>query len=205
MPSSLHTLFQSIFLAWLQSNTAPDAPIEGATPELTDWLGTQPKDFTFDAYQQLAEEPEWGWQAIEFSDMFDGQFFFYVPTAWAASMHSQVSATFEDAHAAPQQAISLVSVSTWQAQAHELLTQQRVVAFTYYPLFQPYYHQWVFVTAGDASSVQTYGVFSSGDWLIVAEGSAPQGDAQALSHQLTVLVNSNPWYGWLQAAKRQKE
>lgn len=205
MPTSLHTVFQSIFLAWLQSHTAPDAPIEGATPELTHLLGTEPKDFTFDAYQHLAEESDWRWQTIEFSDMFDGQFFFYVPTAWSAAPRSQVSATFEDAHATPQQTISLVSISAWYAQAQALIDQKRVLAFTYYPLLPPYYHHWVFVTAEGPTDVQAYGVFSAGDWLIVVEGQAPQGDAQTINYQLTALVNSNPWYGWLQAAKRQQQ
>lgn len=91
----------------------------------------------------------------------------------------------------------------WQPRARSIREQNQVVAFAYYPLWRPHYHQWVFVTAGAAAEVTAYGVYSSDDWLVVVEGDMPDRAPPSLDDQLTALINSNPWYGWIQAAKAQ--
>ena len=203
MPSQLHTLFQPLFGSWLQSGAAPAAAMEGVTPEFTGWLNdTRPDAFTFDALHHSTPSPGWAWQAIEFSDLFDGQFYFYLPADWSAMQRGPARAVL-GAGPARRQSICLLPSADWQPQAGEVLANRRVTAFAYYPLWRPYYHQWVFVTAGEAAEVTVHGVYSAGDWLVVVAGTVPGGAPSDLKEQLSALVNSNPWYGWIQAAKAQ--
>lgn len=204
MTTSLQNLFQALFLHWLQSETAPGDPIEGVTPEFAAWRGTQPDAFSFDSLIHRSQLPGWAWQTVEFSDIFDGQFFFYLPGCWSATQLAQASAAFDDA-GTRQQSVTLLLRTSWQPQANAILEHDRVVAFAYYPLLRPHYHQWLFVTTSGGVEVKAYGVFSAGDWLIVVEGAVPDGAHPALDNQLAALVNSNPWYGWIEAARAQQQ
>lgn len=204
MPTQLHDLFQSLFLSWLHSGAAPGAAVEGVTPEFTGRLGdTQPDTFTFDVLLHATRSLGWVWQAIEFGDIFDGQFFLYVPADWSDLQHGPAQAVL-GADQARRQSVRLLPRANWQPPAAALLADRRVTAFAYYPLWRPYYHQWVFVTAGEAAEVTAHGVYSSGDWLVVVEGEVPDGVPDSLNEHLTALVNSNPWYGWIQAAQAQQ-
>ena len=66
---------------------------------------------------------------------------------------------------------------------------------------RPHYHQWVFVTEAAGAVPVCTGAYSAGDWMVVVQGEAEGPDA--LRQQLTALVNSNPWQGWITAARTQ--
>lgn len=201
MTTTIHNLVQTLLSQWLESDATPESPIEGVAPEFANSLAIRPEEFTFDSLFHNAEMPDWMWKAIEFNEVFDGQFFFYLPTAWSKTRQEKLNVIFGDT-TATRQSILLTKKSFWQPHIINFLQEARVVAFAYYPLHTPHYHQWVFVTEdNDAGSMWTFGVYSSGDYLVIVKGDAPT--ISDLNHQLTSLINSNPWYGWIESAKVQ--
>lgn len=203
MTSSLHALFQTLFFGWLDTQVAPDAPVEGVTPDFAALLATEPASFSFDTLVHREPLPGWTWRAIEFGDIFDGRFFFYVPLAWS-TLEQQGPWAWLSEGGARLQSIVVVHWSHWGPHVRGLVEQGRVLAFAYYPLYRPSYHQWIFALAGeDGPGATLHAAFSAGDWLVAVEGAAA--DGPEVARQLTALVNSNPWYGWIEAAKAQRQ
>jgi hypothetical protein len=203
MPSSLHTLFESLLVSWLDTGAAPDAAVEGVTPEFAALLGTQPADFTFDDLAHAAPAPEWTWLSLEIPQYFDGPFAFYVPRAWAELSQESAWAWLHEG-GEQRQSIVLLDELFWKPYARAIVERGRVLAFSYASLLRPSYHQWIFVLAHDASGgAVAHAAYSAGEWFVSVEGAPASG--AALRTQLTALVNSNPWYGWIDAARAQRE
>lgn len=201
MSSSIHDLFQRLLTGWFASGTVPASPIEGATPEFTNILQVDEKGFSFDSFIGRANPAEWTWKFVEFRQVFDGQFAFYVPASWALARQTGNGVLF--AHGTqPQQSILLAQKAAYRPQFVQLLGTSHVLAFAYYPLLRPHFHQWLVVSRNAVpGQVRATAIFPASDWLVVVEGTA-SGEG-GLKDQLTALVNSNPWHGWIQAAKRQ--
>jgi hypothetical protein len=203
MPSSLHNLFHTLLAGWLETGTAPDAPVEGVTLAFAGMLGAQPSEFTFDAHLHRAQEPGWAWRAITFGDIFEGAFSFYLPQEWSDVAQEGAWAWLSEG-GVQQQAIVVVHESFWQPHVRGLVEQGEVLAFAYYPLLRPSYHQWVFALADESGQgATTYAAFSAGEWIVAVQAAAASGPA--LARQLTSLVNTSPWHGWIQAASAQRE
>lgn len=201
MTTDLHNLCRTLLSQWLETSAAPDAPVEGVTPEFGEALDVQPQAFTFDACFHQTPTPEWAWRSIEFSDIFDGQFFFYLPETWSVVAQAAQTAAF-GVDGAARLALQLGRLSDWRPFARNWLDASRIIGFAYYPLHRPHYHHWLVVTGADEGRPrQVYAVYSSGDWLVATQGDAPT--AADLNVNLTALINSNPWYGWIRAAKAQ--
>ncbi len=206
MKTSLHTLYQPIFCQWLEDDLAPDAPIEGITPEFALRMLVQSDLFTFDELIQSEPEVGWEWVGVAFDQVFDGQFFFYIPSEWTRqeAMGTRVVLGEKERD---RQLVYPILKSLWADQIQTVLDRDHVLGFAYYPLFRPHYHQWVMVIGTEAEDTLTdpltvYAIFSSGDWVVVAEATAAT--ATELRDQLVTVINSNPWYGWLEAAKAQQ-
>ncbi len=207
MKTSLHTLCQRIFCQWLDDDVAPDAPIEGITPEFATRMAVQPDLFSFDDLIQPTPESGWQWVAVEFDQVFDGQFFFYLPAGWSRQDALGTRVIVGEAERDRQLAYPILK-SLWADQMRTVFERDHVLGFAYYPLFRPHYHQWVMVIATEAEDTMTdpltvYAVFSAGDWVVVVEATAAT--AMELRDQLVAGINSNPWQGWLQAAKAQQQ
>ncbi|RUR72448.1 hypothetical protein DSM107007_57290 [Nostoc sp. PCC 7120 = FACHB-418] len=201
MTTAINNLFHPIFSQWLESGLAPESAIEGVAPEFASLLQVQAEEFTFDSLFHNAQMPDWTWNAIEFNEVFDGQFFFYLPTIWAESRQQGLNVAFGDTTSI-RQSILLTKKSLWQTGISEFLQGVRVIAFAYYPLHKPNYNQWVVVTKdNETGAMWTFAVYSSGDYLVAVKADAAT--TFELNQQLTSLINSNPWYGWIESAKKQ--
>lgn len=200
--SSLQNIFQPIFLRWLDEGLAPDAAVEGVTPVFAKRLGQPPADFTLEALFHTEWQPDWAWAAIDFNEIFGGQFYFYWPTTWSAFEQNTTTAAVGESGVL-QQDIFLVQLHHWQPRIRKRLERQQILAFAYYPLFRPHYHQWLIVLSAEEANVfEISAAFASGEWLVVIESQAAT--AAELMRQLTALINANPWHGWIQAAKAQQ-
>lgn len=181
----------------------PTTPIEAASPAFTNLLGQQPADFTFDAYQHSEPHADWALASVAFNEIFDGRFYFYWPSQWAVTEQKMAMAEVADSEG-HQQNIFLAQRHHWQPRIREHLTHQKLLAFTYTPLLWPNYVHWVIVLSTNRpNTVALATAFSSGEWLVVLESVAAS--AEEIKRQLTVHLNSNPWYGWIQAAKAQQQ
>ena len=202
MSDSVHDLFQTVASQWLATGTGPNAALEAAAPEFGQLMAAKLEDFSFDYFFHSWHVPGWGWRCIEFRDVFDGRFFFYLPAAWSQILQSGTRALIRDV-TSRKQSVQLLQKAVWQQQLDDLLSHRRALAFAYFPLHRPQFHQWLLITRGGSlEPVGVHAVFSAGDWLVVAEG---EGSSAASLHvQLTSLINSNPWQGWIHAARTQQ-
>lgn len=201
MPNQLQPLFEKLIFQWLTTEAAPEAPVEGVTPGLAAKLGGEPRAITFDAFLHPEAQPGWRWLGLAFDAVFDGQFYFYAPEAWVeGERQGQQIATLAEPPMARQKII-LSPKPFWREHLQGVLAAATVTGFAYYPRHRPHYHQWVFVTEADGAAPVCTGAYSAGDWVVVVQGEAAGPDA--LRQQLTALVNSNPWHGWIAAARAQ--
>ena len=190
MGTSIHDLFQQLITQWLESGRVPDAPMEGVDPEFARLQSVHPEEFTFDSLLHQTDAPDWAWKRIEFSDHFEAPFFFYLPIAWSEVRKEGSTALVGDA-ARPRQQLCLGQKSSWHEWISTLLEGARVVAFAYYPLHAPEYHQWIFVTAAtDERPIGTFAAYDAGDWLVTVQGEAST--PSELTCQLLALINSSP-------------
>lgn len=172
------------------------------TPEFAALLGAQPADFTFDELAHAAPAPDWAWRTLEFP-RYDGPFAFYVPRAWNELSQKSAWAWLHEG-GAQRQSIMLIDEELWKPYVRRMVASGRVLAFSYTALLRPIYHQWIFVLAHDESGgAVAHAAYSAGEWSVSIEG-APASGAELRRH-LTALVNSNPWYGWIDAARAQRE
>ncbi|BCL39716.1 hypothetical protein [Nostoc sp. MS1] len=201
MTTTINNLFHPIFLQWLESGITPESAIEGVAPEFANLLQVQAEQFTFDSLFHNDQMPDWAWNVIEFNEVFDGQFFFYLPITWSESRQQGLNVVFGDTKSI-RQSIFLTKKSLWQPSISKFLQGVKVVAFAYYPLHKPNYDQWVFVTEdNETGTMWTFAVYSSGDYLVAVKADAPT--TSELNQQLTSVINSNPWYGWIESATKQ--
>jgi len=201
MTNSIHHLFKDLLTQWLESGVVPRSSMEGIAPEFAQRMAIQPEEPLFDSLLHMSEVLGWKCQPVEFNDMFDGPLFFYVPTTWSEIRQNGPAATFGDT-ATTQQSLFLIQKSQWQPRMSRFFEESSVVAFAYNLLYPPHYYQWIFVVGTEETTpMWTFAAYSAGDWLVVVKGNASS--ASTLKEQLTSLINSNPWYGWIEAAKVQ--
>jgi hypothetical protein len=203
-PSPLQNAFETVFFGWLENGHRPPAEaLEGITPVFGYLAGKLSAEFTFEAYFHTEPQAGWAWAATEFNEIFDGRFYFYWPSTWAVTeQKTAMAVTAEEGE--PRQNIFLAQRHHWQPRIHEHLAQQQLLAFAYMPMLWPNYSHWLMVlSTKQPNTVAITSAFSSGEWLVVIESLAASADE--LNQQLTARLNSNPWYGWIQAAKAHRE
>lgn len=198
-PSPLQNAFEAVFFSWLENGQTPPAEaLEGITPAFGYLAGKLPAEFTFDAYFHAEPQAGWVWVAIEFNEIFDGRFYLYWPSAWAVT-EQQTALAVAAEEGEPRQNIFLAQRHHWQPRIREHLAKQQLLAFAYSPMLWPNYSHWLMVlSTKQPNTVAITSAFSSGEWLVVIEGLVTSADE--LNQQLTARLNSNPWYGWIQAA-----
>jgi hypothetical protein len=203
MPSSIHALFQTLISDWLARGRAPTSAMEGIAPGLARFLNTTPEEFSFDSLFQGGGEAGWEWKAVRFPEMFDGPFMMRLPAAWSDIRQKGADASVRDAVAA-RQSLHLVSKERWRSSMSSFLEGGDITGFAFYPLHPPYYLQWLFVV-GDGSSgpAWAWSAYSAGDSILLVKGDAV--DGPELKVHLASLVNSNPWHGWIEAARAQQD
>jgi hypothetical protein len=192
-------VFSRALLKWLDS-AEPDLPAqESCTSEFAALLGYEPRDFTFDLFFLPEVEKNWEWRHIVFPVFSRGFFCFCVPRAWNVTNQMEYLAnigTEEKVH----QTIFLMNTARWDENMREFVKKENVVGFAYYPLFRNTYHKWLF-------AVFKNGVYwlwhVSGTKEYVVLQKADGNDRESLTVQLISLLNSNPWLGWIEAAKKE--
>lgn len=200
MSNALSSIFPPVFRSWLEMGQAPEASSEGVSPEFTGWLGGSPTTITFDQFKTLPESG-WGWRSIDFPEIFDGLFYFYLPVSWNNVALERAGGKFGDAQQFYIQ-LFLIPGEYYQAEAARILEAERLVAFMHRPQLQPSYHQWVYVTCDPDDIVSVHSIYSAGEWYVAAKGQTHKSQKATLSDLLTFAVLSNPWSGWLEAAKK---
>jgi hypothetical protein len=195
--NSAHSVCADLLRSWVGGRGAPEGGVEGASPALAAALSTSPADLTFDAFFHSAREPGWGWQQLTFPEFSEGPFLLYVPEGWQPVQHAPGSGGVRDENGEVRQTIFLMPIEGWGRGLEGFLEKNEVVGFAFHPLFE-HFLQWVLVTAGETTH-WVWGAYSAGDWLVLIKADAP--DPESLRQQLVSLVNTCPWYGWIDAAQ----
>lgn len=166
-------------------------------------FGKQPAEFTFDSLFQDNEVNGWTWRTFAFDELFEGDFFLYLPDSWADVRQRKNAANVLEGTTIRQSLLVLDKLN-WSKSLNEFLEESNIIGFAYYPLYKPSYDQWIVCTQDEASGVDwIYGIYSAGDWVFIIKADAK--DQQTFEKQLIAILNSNPWYGWLENAKQREE
>lgn len=200
--TSIDELFKKIFIPWALGETLHDQNrVEAISPILANVFSVKPKQFTFDKYFHTERVQGWEWNKIIFADIFEGFFSFYFPTQWK-DINCEKSAATVSENNVIHQSIFLMEKKKWALRLKGFFEKNSIIGFAYEPLFLPGYIQWLFITQQPGTSESwIWGVFSSGEWVVIVKGDAS--DKEMLEIQITSILNSNPWYGWIEAAKKQ--
>lgn len=188
---------------WQSNPSKLTEPLEGASITMAKRFGKQPAEFTFDSLFQDNEVSGWTWRTFAFDELFEGDFFLFLPEAWADVRQRKNAANVLEG-AEIRQSLLVLDKLNWSKSLNEFLEDSNIIGFAYYPLYKPSYDQWVICTQEEASGVDwLYGIYSAGDWVFIIKADAK--DQQMFELQLTSLLNSNPWYGWLENAKQREQ
>lgn len=201
MRNALQSVFPSIFQSWLETGNAPETSSEGVSSEFAGWLEEKPENVSFESFKAPAEAI-WGWRSIDFPEIFDGLFYFYLPAAWNNVELERSAGKIGDAQQFYVQ-LYLIPGTYYQAEAARILTVERLLAYMHTPQLQPSYQQWLYITCDTQEVISVHSIYSAGEWLVAAKGQTHQRDIDTLKDLITSAVLSNPWYGWLDAAKKQ--
>lgn len=206
MTSSIHNLFSELILPWAQSGAAPAQGMDGTTPEFLAWLEMEADEqgSPFDVLARV-EKSQWHWCEVRF-DGFDGPFFFYAPRLWMRVEHHGRQALLGRPKMAGHplhrcQSIFLMPRADWAPALSRLLESHRVTAFYFEPL-APGYCQWLFATAPKAKNPPfLWSAWGAGDTVVVSQGEAwtPEQGRQ----QISSMLLSSPWQGWIEAGRAQ--
>lgn len=200
-PGHVHQLFSELILEWCNPESAPQATIQAACPAFAERAGMSYDDFTFDAFFHSGDNEGWSWRALEFSEVFAGAFTIYLPDRWSdVRIHRTTANVLEGDKI--RQSIFVLDKASWVETLPSFLTEFEVEAFVHYLLLSPGYDQWVFSTRDKNRDIDwLYAVFSASDWLFVIKADAAE--RELLLTQLTSILNSNPWFGWIEQARKQ--
>ncbi|MBN2517567.1 MAG: hypothetical protein JXB14_01855 [Candidatus Altiarchaeota archaeon] len=199
---SIHKIFSDWIIPWARNEKTPDIPFEGCIPEFTRVFGLTTEEFSYDSFI-VQNQPQEGWTLgkIEFPEYFDGWFSFYLPKEWG-------KITREGSHAVVgtneriYQSIFLMKTGSWAESMKDFLEKNEVISFAYYPLWRDKYQQWLFVTHPEKDGAfWLWHVNGTRDYIILQKGDAS--DKPTLVMQLTSLLNSLPWWGWIEAGRKK--
>ena len=188
-------------MTWSEDPAQLREAVEGINPALAQRFGKKAKTFSFDNYFHDDEVTDWLWRTCEFDEIFQGNFFLYLPKAWAEIRQRKNAANVLEGQMI-RQSLLILDKEHWLQSLPEFLEESRIEGFAYYPLFKPDYDQWLICTRDETTDKDwLYGFYCAGDWVFITKADAKGNDV--LETQLISLLNSNPWYGWLNHAKEQ--
>lgn len=194
--TTVHTYFQQIFKDWVENGRFPDSTVEACTPTLAQKLGVPSEKFTFDNFVHSSQTPEWNLKPIDFGVQLEGSLYIYLPATWTGLEKLGNAVQVADGSFI-RQTIYLLDKKKWQENLSDFFGQGEVSAFVYYLIQAPAYHQWICCVEQD-QRVWVYAFYSSEDKVLVTKADAS--DKGLLEIQLTSLINSNPWYGFVKPA-----
>lgn len=200
LSKSLTDLTRELVLDWAEAGQVPDAVVDAAGPRLSRWLGFEPRALELET---LTTDEPLRQIALEFPELFDGAFAFVVPEAWDACEAGDDGALLFEGETA-RQTIVLCPLERWTPQLAAFFENNDVEALWFRRRFGTGYVQWVWVTGGeDGAPWWVWSVNSGGDFVVVTKADA--GDARAVGALLASAVATDPWRGWIEAARRQHD
>ncbi len=197
----VHELFAKLINEWSVGDPSGESAIQSASPAFIERADSVSEEFTFDAYFHTGPVDGWSWKALEFSEAFQGAFTVYLPDKWAdVRIHRTTANVLEGDKI--RQSIFILDKASWVQTLPSFLEEFEVESFAHYCLLPPAFDQWIFTTRDKTREVDwLYAIYSAGDWLFVTKADA--NTPSLLFDQLTSILNSNPWFGWIQEAKKQ--
>lgn len=191
--TTVGTYFQQLLRDWVVNNRFPETTVEACTPSLANKLGTTSESFTFDNYIHSSQTPDWSLRPLDFTRDVGGTLYLYLPTVWA-DMTKLANATQILSGGLPRQTLYLMDKPEWTDSLDKFFKQGEIGAFAYYLIQPPDFHQWI-CCMEDKGRVWVFAFYSAPGKLLITKADA--GDKESLELQLTSLINSNPWYGFV--------
>lgn len=196
MQTTVSSYFQQILRDWVVNGRFPETTVEACTPTLATKLGASADSFTFDNYIHSSQTPEWSLRPLDFGNDLGGTLYIYLPTTWA-DLQKHDNATQVISGGLPKQTIYLMEKPEWSQTLEQFFGQGEVGAFVYYLIQPPDFHQWI-CCMEEANRVWVFAFYSAPGKLLITKADAS--DKASLELQLTSLINSNPWYGFVSTA-----
>ena len=193
--TTVQSYFQQILKDWVDNGRFPDTTIEACAPTLAAKLGAPAEHFSFDKYVHSAPTPDWNLKPLECGDL-TSSLFLYLPTKWS-DFEKVENATQVSDRKFTRQSIYLIDRHTWKNELGQFFGQGEVTGFVYYLIQPPDFHQWI-CCVDNGNRVWLYAFYTSPDKLLITKADAA--DQSLLEVQLTSLINSNPWYGFVKPA-----
>ncbi|MBX9938903.1 MAG: hypothetical protein K2Y32_06595 [Candidatus Obscuribacterales bacterium] len=188
--------FQQILRDWVVNGKFPETTVEACSPSLATKLGASTETFTFDNYIHSSQTPEWSLRPLDFGPDLGGTLYIYLPTTWA-QLNKLDNATQVLSGGLPRQTLYLMDKPDWSKTLEQFLSQGEISAFVYYLIQPPEFHQWI-CCMESGNRVWVFGFYTAPGKLLITKADAT--DKASLELQLTSLINSNPWYGFISTA-----
>ena len=188
--------FQQTLREWVVNGKFPETTVEACSPSLATKLGYTAETFTFDNYIHSSQTPEWSLRPLDFGPDLGGTLYIYLPTTWA-DLTKLDNATQVLSGGLPRQTLYLMDKPEWSGTLEAFFNQGQVGAFVYYLIQPPDFHQWICLME-EGNRVWLFAFYSAPGKLLITKADAS--DKASLELQLTSLINSNPWYGFVSTA-----
>jgi len=191
--TTVHSYFQQILRDWVENGRFPDTTVEACAPSLAMKLGMAQDKFTFDNFIHSSQTPDWCLRPLDYGNTLKGTLYLYLPTQWNDFQKVENATQVRDGGVI-RQTIYLLDKATWQKNLPDFFQQGDVSGFVYYLISAPEFHQWI-CCVEEPTRVWLFAFYTAEDKVLVTKADAT--DQASLELQLTSLINSNPWYGFV--------
>ncbi len=194
--TTVQSYFEQILRDWVDSGRFPDTTIEACAPALSAKLGASAERFSFDQYVHSSPTPDWNLKPLDYGDALPGTLYLYLPTKWSDFERVENATQVSDGKFT-RQSIYLIDRNKWKGELGQFFGKGEVTGFVYYLIQPPDFHQWI-CCVETGNRVWLYAFYTSPEKLLITKADAA--DQTLLETQLTSLINSNPWYGFVKPA-----
>jgi len=191
--TTVHSYFQQILRDWVENGRFPDTTVEACAPSLAMKLGMAQDKFTFDNFIHSSQTPDWCLRPLDYGNTLKGTLYLYLPTHWSDFQKVDNATQVTDGNAI-RQTIYLLDKAEWQKNLPDFFRQGDVSGFVYYLISAPDFHQWI-CCVEEPTKVWLFAFYTAEDKILITKADA--NDQSSLELQLTSLINSNPWYGFV--------
>lgn len=191
--TTVDSYFKQILRDWVQNGRFPDTTVEACTPSLAGKLGTGADAFTFDNFIHSSQTPEWNLKPLDVGKELEATLYVYLPTQWTEIRRVDDASQVLEENSV-RQTVYLIDQPNWLKDLDKFFANGEICAFVYYLIQPPEFHQWICLLE-EGNRVWVFAFYSAPGKLLVTKADAT--DKATLELQLTSLINSNPWYGFV--------
>ncbi|MBU6450851.1 MAG: hypothetical protein KGS72_03670 [Cyanobacteria bacterium REEB67] len=191
--TTVHSYFQQILRDWVENGRFPDTTVEACAPSLAMKLGLPQDKVTFDNFIHSSQTADWCLRPLDYGNTLKGTLYLYLPTKWSEFQKIENATQVTDGKFI-RQTIYLLDKADWQKNLPDFFQQGDVSGFVYYLISAPAFHQWI-CCVEEPTRVWLFAFYTAEDKVLITKADAS--DQASLELQLTSLINSNPWYGFV--------